>query len=141
MRADLRDPAWRQAVPGGSYDAAVPGCAIHHLSAARKRQLFAELRELLAPGAMFVKMDSVAVTGPLAGLFDEQMVANAIAAEHRHAGKRGDAQVEHELIADGDDDQPDSVQAQLQWLGDAGLPQPEVHFKWAEAAVFGATAP
>jgi tRNA (cmo5U34)-methyltransferase len=138
---DLRDPAWHEALPGGRYDAAVSSYAIHHLPAARKRALFAEIRELLEPGAMFVNMDFVAIAGPLAGLFDEQMVANAIAAEHAHHGARSDEQVEQELLADGDDDQPDTVQEQLQWLADAGFEQPEVHFKWAEAAVFGGTRP
>jgi SAM-dependent methyltransferase len=141
VRGDLRDPAWRRALPDGPYDAAVSGYAIHHLPAARKRELFAEIRELLAPGALFVNMDFVAIAGPLAGLFDEQMVANAIAAEHRHDGARNEEQIAREVLADDDDDQPDSVQAQLQWLADAGFTQPEVHFKWAEATVFGAAAP
>jgi ubiquinone/menaquinone biosynthesis C-methylase UbiE len=141
VRADLREADWRRALPTGSYDAAVSGYAIHHLPAARKRALFAEIRELLEPGGMFLNMDFVAIEGPLAGLFDERMVANAVAAEHRHGGTRSDEQVEHELLADGDDDRPDTVQAQLQWLADAGFVQPEVHFKWAEAAVFGASAP
>ena len=32
---------------------------------------------------MFVNMDVVTIDGPLQGLFDEQIVANAIAAERR----------------------------------------------------------
>ena len=36
---------------------------------------------------------------------------------------------------------PTSVEDQLQWLRDAGFEQGEVHFKWAEAAVFGAVKP
>jgi hypothetical protein len=103
--------------------------------------LIGHLRELLEPGAMFVNMDFVAIAGPLAGLFDEQMVANAITAEHAHHGARSDEQVEQELLADGDDDQPDTIQEQLQWLADAGFAQPEVHFKWAEAAVLGGIRP
>jgi tRNA (cmo5U34)-methyltransferase len=137
VRGDLRDPAWREALPAGRYDAAVSSYAIHHLPAARKRALFAEIHELLEPGAMFVNMDFVAIAGPLAGLFDEQMVANAISLEHTHDGARSDEQVEQELLADGEDDQPDTIQEQLQWLTDAGFVQPEVHFKWAEAAIYG----
>jgi ubiquinone/menaquinone biosynthesis C-methylase UbiE len=141
VRADLSDPAWRDALPAGLYDAALSGYAIHHLPAARKRALFAELRELLEPGAMFVNMDFIAIAGPLAGLFDEQMLANSIAIEHRHGGTRSDEQVRRDLLDADTDDQPDSLQDQLQWLADAGFSEPEVHFKWAEAAVFGATAP
>jgi tRNA (cmo5U34)-methyltransferase len=141
VRADLRDPSWRDALPAGSYDAAVSGYAIHHLPVERKRQLFAEIRELLEPGAMFVNMDFVAIAGPLAGLFDEQMLANSIAIEHRHGGPRSDEQVRRDLLDDDTDDQPDTLQQQLQWLTDAGFEQSEVHFKWAEAAVFGGTVP
>jgi tRNA (cmo5U34)-methyltransferase len=141
VRGDLRDSAWCEALPAGGYDAVVSGMAIHHLPAARKRELFAEILELLEPGAMFVNMDFVAIAGPLAGLYDEQMVANAVAAEHHHGGARSDEQIERELLADGDDDQPDGLQEQLQWLADVGFEQPEVHFKWAEAAVYGAVRP
>jgi len=141
VRGDLREPAWRQALPAGPYDAAVSSYAIHHLPSQRKRALFAELFDVLAPGAMFVNLDVVTIDGPLRGVFDEQMVANAIAAEHRHGGRRSDEQVERELLPDEDDDQPDSLDEQLQWLRDAGFAEVETHFKWAEAAVFGGVRP
>ncbi len=141
ISGDLRDPSWRAHLPGGDYDAVVSAFAIHHLPSARKRSLFAELFQLLSPGAMFVNMDVVTVDGPLRGVFDEQMVVNAIAAEHRHGGDRSDADIERELLCDEDDDQPDGIAEQLQWLSDAGFQHPEVHFKWAEAAVFGAVKP
>jgi tRNA (cmo5U34)-methyltransferase len=141
VRGDLREPSWRQHVPGGRYDAAVSSYAIHHLPAPRKRALFAELFDVLAPGAMFVNIDVVTVEGPLRGVFDEEMVANAIAAEHRHGGHRSGEEVERELLADDDDDRPDSLYEQLQWLRDAGFAEVETHFKWAEAVVFGAVKP
>jgi ubiquinone/menaquinone biosynthesis C-methylase UbiE len=141
VRGDLREPAWRQHLPAGPYDAAISSYAIHHLPSQRKRMLFAELFDLLAPGAMFVNLDVVTVAGPLQGLFDEQMVANAIAAEHQHSGARSDEQVERELLADGDDDQPDSLDEQLQWLRHAGFAEVETHFKWAEAVIYGGIRP
>jgi SAM-dependent methyltransferase len=141
VRGDLREPAWQAALPPGPYGAAVSALAIHHLPAARKRALFAEIFELLEPGAMFVNMDYVSVQGPLRGLFDEQMLANAVHAEHEHGGKRSAEQVARDLFDDGDEDRPDSVQDQLQWLRAAGFRDTEVHFKWAEAAVFGAIKP
>jgi tRNA (cmo5U34)-methyltransferase len=141
VRGDLLEPNWRQHLPAGPYDAAISSYAIHHLPSQRKRMLFAELFDLLAPGAMFVNMDVVTVAGPLQGLFDEQMVANAIAAEHQHSGARSDEQVERELLADGDDDQPSGLDEQLQWLRDAGFVEVETHFKWAEAAIYGGIRP
>jgi tRNA (cmo5U34)-methyltransferase len=137
VRGDLNEPAWRDALPAGRYDAVVSGLAIHHLPHKRKRALFAEAFELLEPGGLFVNMDYVAIDGPLRGLFDEQMLANAVQAELESGGTRHD----HELDLEDDDDRPDTVEDQLRWLHDAGFEQVEVHFKWAEAAIYGGVRP
>ncbi len=149
VRGDLNDPAWRDALPAGRYDAIVSGLAIHHLPPERKRTLFAQAFELLEPGGMFVNMDYVAIDGPLRGLFDEQMLANAVRAASSPEGEResGGTRHEHASSPDGeldledDDDRPDTVEDQLRWLRDAGFEQVEVHFKWAEAAIYGGTRP
>ncbi len=137
VRGDLSQPGWREGLPAGRFDAAVSGLAIHHLPAERKRALFAEVLGLLAPGGLFVNLDYVDVQGPLRGLFDEQQLANAVQGEHEHGGSRS----EEEVALDDDDDRPDSVEDQLRWLRDAGFAEVEVHFKWAEAAVFGGMRP
>jgi tRNA (cmo5U34)-methyltransferase len=141
VRGDLSDPAWRAGLPAGSYGAAVSAFAIHHLPSARKRTLFAELYALLEPGALFVNMDYTLVEGPLRGVWEEQMIANAVRAERERDGRRSQEEVERELPNDDDDDRPDRAEDQVQWLCDAGFEQAEVHFKWAEAAVFGAIKP
>jgi tRNA (cmo5U34)-methyltransferase len=137
VRGDLNDPAWRDALPAGRYDAIFSGLAIHHLPSERKRTLFAELLGLLEPGGMFVNMDFVEIDGPLRGLFDEEMLAAAV----RDDRERGGTHAEHELDLDDDDDRPDTVEDQLRWLRDAGFEQVEVHFKWAEAAIYGGARP
>jgi tRNA (cmo5U34)-methyltransferase len=137
VSSDLNDPAWRDALPAGRYDAIVSALAIHHLPAERKRTLFAELLGLLEPGGMFVNMDYVAIEGPLRGLFDEEMHAAAVRAERQSGGTHS----EHEVDLEDDDDRPDTVEDQLRWLRDAGFEQVEVHFKWAEAAVYGGVTP
>jgi tRNA (cmo5U34)-methyltransferase len=139
VRGDLSTPVWLEGLPAGGYDAVVSALAIHHLPSRRKRTLFRELFELLEPGGLFVNMDYVSIDGPLRGLFDEQMLANAVEAEHEHehGGRRTDAEVD----LNDDDDRPDSVEDQIGWLREAGFEQAEVHFKWAEAAVFGAAKP
>jgi tRNA (cmo5U34)-methyltransferase len=137
VAADLATPAWTASVPDASYDAIVSGLAIHHLPAERKRALFAEAFALLAPGAMFINMDYVAIDGPLQGLFDERMLENAVHAEHEAGGTRAEA----ELDLEDDDDRPDTLEDQLCWLREAGFAEVEVHFKWAEAAVYGGLRP
>ncbi len=137
VTGDLNGPSWRDALPGGRYDAVVSGLAIHHLPPERKPALFAEILELLEPGGMFVNMDYVAIDGPLRGLFDEEMLANAVRAERESGGTRH----EHEVDLEDDDDRPDTVEDQVRWLRDAGFEQVEVHFKWAEAAIYGGMRP
>lgn len=137
LSADLNDPSWRDGLPAGRYDAILSGLAIHHLPAERKRALFAELLDLLEPGGLFVNMDFVAVDGPLRGLFDEEMLAAAVRAEREAGGTHS----EHEVDLEDDDDRPDTVEDQLRWLREAGFEQVEVHFKWAEAAIYGGARP
>ena len=72
-----RRPAGGRGSLRGRYDAAISSYAIHHLTSERKRALFAELFALLEPGAMFVNMDVVTIDGPLGGVFDEEIIANA----------------------------------------------------------------
>jgi SAM-dependent methyltransferase len=137
VQGDLNDSAWRELLPVQRYDAVVSGLAIHHLPAERKRALFAEVLELLQPGGIFVNMDYVTIDGPLRGLFDEEMLAGAVRAEHESGGARTEA----ELDLGDDDDRPDTVEDQLRWLRDARFQQVEVHFKWAEAAIYGGMRP
>ena len=144
VRGDLAAPAWREALPDGRYDAIVSGLAIHHLPPERKPQLFAELLALLEDGGIFINMDYVTIAGPLQGLFDERMLANARAAAS-HVGDRegagGHSREEEEVELEDDDDRPDTVLDQQRWLRDAGFAEVEVHFKWAEAAIFGGVKP
>jgi len=139
VAADLGDPGWRRELPAGPFDAAVSSYAIHHLARERKRALFAEIRELLAPGGMFVNMDVVRIEGPLEGLFDERIAAAQAKLTHVHDGAAKAAG--EDSFDDAAEDRPDPLEDQLGWLREAGFEQVEVHFKWAEGAIFGAVVP
>ncbi len=141
VRGDLADPGWREGLPGGPYGAAVSSLAIHHLPAERKRSLYREIFELLDGGAMFVNLDYVAVAGPLKGLWEEALLENSLGLEQERGGSRSAAELEHELFDDADEDRPDPLEDQLPWLREAGFGDVEVHFKWAEVAVFGGVKP
>jgi tRNA (cmo5U34)-methyltransferase len=56
---DLRD-----ALPDGPWDAVASALAIHHLPDADKRALFARVRDVLAPGGVFVNAEQVAGASP-----------------------------------------------------------------------------
>jgi SAM-dependent methyltransferase len=141
VRGDLADPAWRAELPAGLFSGAVSSLAIHHLPAERKRSLYAEICELLEPGAMFVNMDYTAIAGPLRGLWDERILDNHVRVECTHGGTRSKEEIAREITSDSDADRPDTVEHQLQWLREAGFVDVETHFKWAEAAIFGGVRP
>ena len=138
---DLSTAAWLESLPGGRYDLVVSGLAIHHLLAERKRALFAEVHGLLEPGGMFVDMDYVTQPGPLAGLWDEEMLAAAVRAEHDHGRRRSRQEIEADIFEDSEEDQPDTAEEQVAWLRAAGFAPADIYFKWAEAAVFGGLRP
>jgi len=57
VSANLRTSSWRAALPGGAYDAVLTATALHWLPEARVAALYAEVRDLLRPGGVFVNAD------------------------------------------------------------------------------------
>jgi tRNA (cmo5U34)-methyltransferase len=109
-RVSLRHWDLRDSIAAlGEYDVVVSGFAIHHLSDARKRTLFAEVAQLLVPGGTFANLEVVA--SPTSEL--QEAFASAI-------GRPG-----------GDpDDQLADVESQLTWMRAAGLEQVDCMWKW-----------
>ena len=140
-RGDLSQRGWRAGIPAGSYGAVVSSLAIHHLPAERKRALYAEVFALLEPDAMFVNLDYVRVRGPLHGLWEEALLENSLRLERERGGTLTADELGRNLFDDADEDRPDTLDDQLGWLRDAGFVDVEVHFKWAEAAIFGGARP
>jgi tRNA (cmo5U34)-methyltransferase len=98
----------------GSFDAIVSGLAIHHLEDARKRELFGEIHELLAPSGVFANLDLV-----------------SSASHQLHERFRGE-------IGRAEDDPTDrlaDLSEQLEWLRTTGFAEVECHFKWLELAL------
>ncbi|GAA0211493.1 class I SAM-dependent methyltransferase [Saccharothrix mutabilis subsp. mutabilis] len=55
VRADLSGPGWADGLP--RFDSVVAGTALHHFGPERLRALYAEIREVLAPGGVFANAD------------------------------------------------------------------------------------
>jgi tRNA (cmo5U34)-methyltransferase len=98
----------------GQFDAVVSGLAIHHLEDARKRELFGEVRGLLAPGGVFANLDLVSSPSPQ---IHERF--------RREIGRAEDDPSDR--LAD--------LGKQLGWLRDAGFDEVDCHFKWLELAL------
>jgi tRNA (cmo5U34)-methyltransferase len=98
----------------GPVDTVVSGLAIHHLEDVRKRDLFAEINSLLAPGGVFANLDLVAAASPrLHERFRQEI------------GRQEDDPTDR--LAD--------LSKQMEWLRDAGFAEVDCHFKWLELAL------
>ncbi len=102
----------------GRFDAVVSGLAIHHLEDERKRELFGEVRALLAPGGVFANLDLVSSSPQIHERF------------RREIGR----------AEDDPSDRLAGLDAQLGWLRDAGFSEVDCHFKWLELALLVALA-
>jgi tRNA (cmo5U34)-methyltransferase len=116
-------------LPAGPFDAIVSALAIHHLDDADKRALFERVHAALRPGGAFVNAEQVLGPTPeLARLYVrtwERLCRELGAGEEEIA-----AAIErrrHDRCA--------AVEAQLQWLRDAGFPTVDTVYKYWEEAV------
>jgi tRNA (cmo5U34)-methyltransferase len=143
--ADLADPAWVGAVANdGPYDAIVSGFAIHHLPDERKQALYRELLPMLKPGAFFIDVEHVASATPwIEQVWDEAMI-DSLAEYHerqRTGETRGMIAQQYENREDKAANKLALVEAQLNWLREAGYADVDCFFKYFELAVFGGRRP
>lgn len=145
VASDLGTPAWTRAVgERAPFDVVVSGYAIHHLPDDRKRQLYAEIFSLLAPGGTFVNIEHVAsATARLEAIADEVMIDSL----HAFHCAQGTGKT-REQVADDFVRRPDKtanilapVEQQCEWLRALGFEDVDCYFKIFELAVFGGRRP
>jgi tRNA (cmo5U34)-methyltransferase len=114
-KVELRDHDLRAPLSGPkSAEVVVSGLAIHHLEDRRKRELFDEVHDLLAPGGVFANLDLVC---PASARLHERFL--------REIGR----------VEDDPADRVAGLDEQLVWLREIGFAEVDCHFKWLEMAL------
>jgi hypothetical protein len=108
--------------PLGAPDAIVSSFAIHHCTHERKRELYGEIFDALAPGGVFYNLEHVASVSE--EMHDEFLAALGITREQEDQSNK--------LLA---------VEPQLAWLRELGFANVDCYWKWRELALFGGVKP
>ena len=127
---ELRDFA--DGLASRSYDCVVSALAIHHLPAAGKRELFHTILEGLAPGGVFVNADQIVGASPAETERNHEQwmrEARSLGSDDEELARARERMQE---------DQPSSVEAQLEWLREAGFAEVACPFRHGMFAVFAA---
>jgi len=138
---DYGQASWLGTVrPHGPYDAIVSGYSIHHQPDERKRELYGEIHDLLAPGGWFVHVEHCAPESAVAHrLFEETFIDNIQALLVRE-GRPSDRDEIRRKFVDRVDKQANilrPVNVQCDWLCEIGFEEVDCFLKIHELAVFG----
>jgi ubiquinone/menaquinone biosynthesis C-methylase UbiE len=126
------------------FDAVVSGFAIHHQPDESKRRIYANVFDLLAPGAPFIQIEHVSSASPwIEHQFNELLVDRMYAYDRQVGGGRTREQVATDYVY-----RPDKaanilapLEAQLEWLRQIGYQDVDCLFKMYELCVFTGRKP
>jgi SAM-dependent methyltransferase len=138
---DFGQKAWVDSVrSAGPFDVAVSGYAIHHQTHERKRALYAELYDLLAPGGLFLNMEHVSSCSPWAEQAFNDLMIDSLWEYHQRQGStwtREEVARQYVQREDWSANILAPLEEQCQWLREIGYVDVDCFFKALELTIFG----
>nr|MBP6805533.1 class I SAM-dependent methyltransferase [Chloroflexota bacterium] len=118
----------------------VSGYSIHHQPDERKREIYAEIYDLLRPGGLFINVEHVASIDPwVEGVFQDLFVDRLYAFQQANGSTMSREEVDRTFYS-----RPDKVanilapvEDQCRWLRAIGYKHVDCYLKIFELAVFG----
>ena len=141
--ADLSRKDWLKGMGEGRFGAVVSGYAVHHVADERKRELYAEIFDLLDAGGVFINVEHVSSSTIWIRGVSDRLHLDSLEVFHRGKGSPKTRE-EIEKAAFRPDQQANilaSVETQCQWLREIGFQDVDCYFKVFERAVFGGRRP
>lgn len=144
VQSDFNDACWQEVLPNKAFDAVVSGFAIHHSEDGRKKEIYAEIFDLLRPGGVFVNIEHVASTTPLGEELFEATYAQNITRKRQEQGQNVTfAEVMREISErlDKSANRLTLVETQLEWLRSIGYQHVDCYWKYYELAIIAGYKP
>jgi tRNA (cmo5U34)-methyltransferase len=137
VELDLAGGHWPDGIPE-TVDAVISSLCVHHLADERKRQLFGEILDRLAPGGWYLNYDPVAAEHPAteeawlrAGDRRDPGAAHARANRTPDQQRRWENHIRYIV----------PLAPQLQWLQAAGFEAVDVYWKHLDHVIYGGRRP
>jgi ubiquinone/menaquinone biosynthesis C-methylase UbiE len=140
VRGNFNEDGWVDRLPHDrrEFDAIVSAFAIHHSPDDRKRIIYRQLFDLLAPGGIFINIEHVTPDTELGDEMWVELFSEHVAAyQTSHGSPITPAKVMEQVNAANEQDANilAPVETQLQWLRDIGYIDVDCYWKWFELAV------
>lgn len=137
--ADYGEPGWTENL-NGPFDVVVSGYSIHHQPDERKREIYAEIYDLLRPGGIFINVEHVASADAwVENVFQDLFVDRLYAYQQANGSTMSREEVDRTFYS-----RPDKVanilapvEEQCRWLRAIGFAHVDCYLKIFELAVFG----
>lgn len=142
VRLDYGKKGWESGLPSdpSNFDVIISGFSIHHQPDKRKKELYADLYDLMAPRGIFLNLEHVASRSPWVESRFEDLFIDALYEYQRQIGSgKTRQQVDRDFYR-----RPDKeanilalVEDQCTWLREIGFVHVDCYLKIFELALFG----
>ncbi len=129
--------AWPAAIPA-QVDAVITSLAVHHVTDARKQELFGEIRAHLVPGGWFLNYDPVAAGDPV---IEEAWHRAEDRRDPSAAHKRSHRSAEEQLRYENHVRYMIPLEPQVAYLRAAGFEGVDVYWKELDYVIYGGRRP